>query len=51
MLLLAGGRVADDGRPDDVLGGAACASAFAVAIQGHRVPGLPHPLYWFEPAR
>jgi iron complex transport system ATP-binding protein len=51
MVLLSGGRVADQGRPDDVLGGASCASAFQVAIQGHHVAGLPHPLYWFERAR
>jgi iron complex transport system ATP-binding protein len=51
MVLLAGGRVAAEGPPDQVLGSAACAEAFGVAIHGHRVPGLPHPLYWFERAR
>ena len=51
MVLLAAGRVAGEGRPDDVLGGPACAEAFGVAIRGHRVDGLPHPLYWFEPGR
>lgn len=50
MVLLAGGRVAAQGPPDDVLAGAACAAAFGVAIRGHRVGGLARPLYWFEDA-
>ena len=48
MLLLAAGRITAAGPPDDVLAGPACAEAFQVAIQGHRVAGLRHPLYWFE---
>jgi iron complex transport system ATP-binding protein len=51
MVLLADGRVAAEGRPDDVLASAACAEAFRVTVHGHRVAGLPHPLYWFEQAR
>jgi iron complex transport system ATP-binding protein len=50
MVLLADGRVAAQGRPDEVLGSAACAEAFQVAIRGQRVDGVPHPLYWFEEA-
>ena len=50
MVLLAGGRVAAGGLPDEVLQSAACAEAFQVAIRGERVLGLAHPLYWFEEA-
>jgi iron complex transport system ATP-binding protein len=50
MVLMEGGRVAAQGPPDEVLASRACAKAFQVAIRGHRVPGLPHPLYWFEEA-
>lgn len=48
MLLLAGGRIAADDAPQAVLGSAACAHAFGVAIRAHAVPGLPLPLYSFE---
>jgi iron complex transport system ATP-binding protein len=48
MVLLSRGRVAAQGRPDDVLGSPACAEAFQIAIRGQRVEGVPHPLYWFE---
>ena len=48
MVLLAGGRVAAEGPPDDVLASTACAEAFHVLIRGQRVDGVPHPLYWFE---
>jgi iron complex transport system ATP-binding protein len=48
MVLLHAGRVAAEGAPDAVLRSAACADAFAVHIQGHSVPGRPHPLYSFE---
>jgi ABC-type hemin transport system ATPase subunit len=50
MVLIAGGRVAAEGTPDAVLAGEAAASAFEVAIRGHTVPGLAHPLYSFEEA-
>jgi iron complex transport system ATP-binding protein len=50
MVLLAGGAVAAQGPPDEVLRSAACAEAFQVAVRGERVPGLAHPLYWFEEA-
>lgn len=50
MVLMEGGRIAAEGPPDEVLASPACAQAFQVAIRGHRVPGLPHPLYWFEEA-
>lgn len=48
MVLLSRGRVAAEGPPDAVLGSEECARAFEVAIRGHAVPGLPHPLYSFE---
>jgi iron complex transport system ATP-binding protein len=48
VIVLANGRVAAEGRPHAVLGSAACAAAFGVAISGHQVPGLPYPLYTFE---
>ena len=47
---LDGGRVAAEGAPAAVLASEACARAFGVAIHGHAVPGLPHPLYSFEEA-
>jgi iron complex transport system ATP-binding protein len=47
MILIADGRVTAEGTPAAVLGGAACARAFGVAIAGHPVPGLPYPLYSF----
>jgi iron complex transport system ATP-binding protein len=50
MVLIAAGRVAAQGRPDSVLASEAAAAAFGVAIRGHAVPGLPHPLYAFEEA-
>jgi ABC-type cobalamin/Fe3+-siderophores transport system ATPase subunit len=49
MVLLAGGRIAADGPPDQVLVSAPCASAFEVVIRGHGVEERPHPLYAFEP--
>jgi iron complex transport system ATP-binding protein len=48
MLLLDGGRVVAEGRPDDVLAGPAAAQAFDVRVQAHTVPGLPHTLYTFD---
>jgi iron complex transport system ATP-binding protein len=48
MVLIAQGRVAAQGTPDAVLGGASAAAAFQVAIRGHAVAGLAHPLYTFE---
>ena len=48
VIVLANGRVAAEGRPEVVLGSAACAKAFGVAIAGHHVPGLAYPLYSFE---
>jgi iron complex transport system ATP-binding protein len=50
MVLVAHGRVADEGPPEAVLAGEACARAFQVAIRGHSVAGLPHLLYSFEEA-
>jgi ABC-type cobalamin/Fe3+-siderophores transport system ATPase subunit len=49
MVLLADGLVASDGTPPQVLASEACARAFQVAIRGHAVPGVPHPLYTFDP--
>jgi len=48
MVLMSGGRIAAEGRPDDVLGSDECARAFDVQVRGHSVPGLAHPLYSFE---
>jgi iron complex transport system ATP-binding protein len=48
MILIAGGQVAAQGRPAEVLADPAAEAAFQVAIRGHAVAGLPHPLYSFE---
>jgi ABC-type cobalamin transport system ATPase subunit len=48
MVLLAHGHVVAEGAADDVLRSDACALAFGVAVRGHAVPGLPHPLYSFD---
>jgi iron complex transport system ATP-binding protein len=48
VVVVAGGRVAAEGTPAEVLGGEACARAFGVRIAGHTVPGLAYPLYSFE---
>lgn len=48
MLLLDQGRFTAQGPPAEVLGSQACARAFGVAIRGHRLPGLPSPLYHFD---
>jgi ABC-type cobalamin/Fe3+-siderophores transport system ATPase subunit len=48
MLLLAGGRIVAEGRPEAVLESEAAGLAFAVRVRGHAVPGLSHPLYSFE---
>jgi iron complex transport system ATP-binding protein len=48
IVLLAGGRVAAEGAPDAVLASEQCARAFDVAVHGHPVAGLAHPLYSFE---
>jgi iron complex transport system ATP-binding protein len=50
MLLLAGGRLAADGTPAEVLSGEACARAFGVDIRSHAV-GLPYALYSFGAPR
>ncbi|MET0556808.1 MAG: hemin ABC transporter ATP-binding protein, partial [Vicinamibacteria bacterium] len=47
VVVVAGGRVAAEGAPAEVLAGEACARAFGVSIAGHRVPGLAYPLYSF----
>jgi iron complex transport system ATP-binding protein len=47
VVVVSEGRVAAEGPPAHVLGGEACVRAFGVAITGHRVPGLPYPLYSF----
>jgi iron complex transport system ATP-binding protein len=52
MLLVAGGTVAAEGAPAEVLAAPASAEAFGVSIRAHTVPGLPHALYSFqEPGR
>ncbi len=48
LLLLADGRVATEGPAGDVLASPAASEAFHVAIRGHRVAGLPSPVYSFE---
>jgi iron complex transport system ATP-binding protein len=48
MVLVAGGRITADGRPDDVLQGKAAAEAFGVRVRGHALPGIDGPLYSFE---
>jgi len=48
IVLLAGGRIVAEGAPDAVLASEQCARAFDVAVHGHPVPGLAHPLYSFE---
>ena len=48
MVLVWGGRVVAEGPADEVLAHPDCARAFEVGIRGHRVPGVPHPLYSFE---
>ncbi|MBN2369678.1 MAG: ABC transporter ATP-binding protein [Vicinamibacteria bacterium] len=47
-VLLAGGRIAAEGTPRDVLLSAACSKAFGVSVRGHEVPGSPSLLYSFE---
>jgi iron complex transport system ATP-binding protein len=47
MLLLDGGRLVEDGPPDQVLTSAAAARAFGVTVRAHRPPGAPV-LYSFE---
>jgi len=48
MVLVAGGRIAAEGRPDDVLQSPAAADAFGVRVRGHALPGVSGPLYSFE---
>lgn len=48
MVLLAGGRVAAQGAPADVLAGEALMEAFAVTVRAHRDPELAYPLYTFS---
>jgi iron complex transport system ATP-binding protein len=48
VALLADGRIAGLGPPDEVLLSSACAQAFGVRISAHRVPGQPRPLLTFE---
>ena len=48
MALLAGGRIAAEGTPADVLASPAASAAFEVAIRGHAVAGLGQPVYTFE---
>jgi iron complex transport system ATP-binding protein len=48
MLLVRGGRITADGRPDEVLQGPAAADAFGVRVRGHRLPGQAAALYSFE---
>lgn len=51
MVLMSGGRIAAEGRPDDVLGSDECGRAFDVQVRGHAVPGLAQPLYTFREPR
>jgi len=48
MLLLDAGRLVAAGSPAEVLASPAAATAFAVNLRGHTVPGLTQPLYSFE---
>jgi iron complex transport system ATP-binding protein len=48
MVLVAGGTVAAQGSPAEVLGSEAASRAFGVRIGGHAVPGVPHLLYVYE---
>ena len=48
MVLLDHGRVRAEGTPQEVLESPACASAFGVEVEVHRVGGVPHPLYSFR---
>jgi iron complex transport system ATP-binding protein len=48
MVLLAAGRVAKQGPPDEVLASEAAARAFGVRIRGHRIASQPSPVYSFE---
>ena len=52
MVLIAGGAVAAEGAPAEVLAGPATSAAFGVDIRPHPVAGVPHPFYSFtEPRR
>lgn len=48
MVLLAEGKAAVEGTPEQVLGSAAAAAAFRVRIAPHRLPGSGRTLYEFE---
>lgn len=48
LVLLAGGRVAAEGAPADVLASPAAAAAFEVAIRAERVAGRTQPVYVIE---
>jgi iron complex transport system ATP-binding protein len=48
VALLADGRIAGLGPPDEVLLSSACAQAFGVRISAHRVAGQSRPLLTFE---
>jgi iron complex transport system ATP-binding protein len=47
VILVAAGRIAAEGTPDDVLASAAASEAFGVRIRGHVIPALPHLHYTF----
>ena len=49
MLLVAGGRIAAEGTPAEVLASVAASRAFGVQIHAHTLGSLPHPLYTFAP--
>jgi ABC-type cobalamin/Fe3+-siderophores transport system ATPase subunit len=48
MLLLHGGRLRGDGRPEEVLSSEACREAFQVTIRAHPVTELARTLYSFD---
>lgn len=48
MLLLADGRIAAAGPPEQVLASEAAAQAFRVTITSHQPPGAARPFYGFE---
>jgi iron complex transport system ATP-binding protein len=48
MVLLADGRIAEDGPPEVVLASEACGRAFGVEIKGYRIDGRPRALLSFD---
>jgi len=48
VVLVAGGRVAAEGPPAELLGSEAASEAFGVRIRGHAIPALGHLHYTYE---